>query len=243
MAVFLMNMIACAAAVGATLQPEARLLWHLPTAQLPCESSLAVDGQDHIVVANSSRVFRISPEGKLLWSRPVSQTTDNFALTPSMTSDGACFVPGKDELAAVEPTGDVRWRAPVPSGAASFTGSPSLSSDEGLLYVGCGWNADCEAVTALNTDSGDQVWRFAPNGTYAANMHTFWAKPTVADDGTVLVCDFGGYLFALDGKSGVERWRFVEAKDPTGDYANEAWSSVALTNDGHLIFTSNLGSP
>lgn len=72
-------------------------------------------------------------------------------------------------------------------------------------------------------------------------MHTFWAKPTVADDGSVLVTDFGGYLFALDGRTGVERWRFAEAHDPTGEYANEAWSSVALTSDNHLIFTSNLG--
>ena len=59
--------------------------------------------------------------------------------------------------------------------------------------------------------------------------------------GPVLVCDFGGHLFALDGRSGAERWRFAEAHDPTGDYANEAWGSVALTHGGHAIFSSNLG--
>ena len=148
-------------------------------------------------------------------------------------------MPGRDALVALSKNGTVLWSAPSPG--AAFTGSASVSHDDSLLYVGCGWDSDCEAVTALDARTGKRAWRFSPRGTYASNLHTVWAKPTVADDGTVLACDFGGRLYALDGRTGAERWRFSEARDPTGDYANEAWASVALTDDAHLIFTSNLG--
>ena len=217
---------------------ESALLWHLPTAQLPCESSLAVDARDDILVVDAAGVERISRDGKRLGrSAGVAQNPDNFALSPS-TFNGTTYVPGRDALVALQ-NGNVLWSAPSPG--AAFTGSASVSHDGSLLYVGCGWDSDCEAVTALDARTGKRAWRFAPRGTYAANLHTVWAKPTVADDGTVLACDFGGHLFALDGRTGAERWRFTEAHDPTGDYANEAWASVALTDDGHLIFTSNLG--
>jgi len=215
-----------------------RLLWHVPTTQLPCESSLAVDASDHILAVDATGVFRLTPSGQQLWRAEVPQNGANFALSPSAGLNGT-FVPGRGEMAALDQRGNVLWRSR--RSGTTFTGSASLSHDGSLLYVGCGWDSDCEAVACFDAHSGVERWRFAPTGTYARNLHTVWAKPTVADDGSVLVADFGGHLFSLDGQTGVERWRFTEGHDPTGEYANEAWASVALTGDGHLIFTSNLG--
>ena len=128
-------------------QPRGDLLWHVETAQLPCESSVTVDENDHILVVDGSSACQLSPNGGgCLWRQRVAQDPDNFALSPA-TYTGINFVPGKHELAAIDSNGTVLWRSPSIGGAA-FTGSPSLSHDGRLLYVGCGWDSDCEAVTA-----------------------------------------------------------------------------------------------
>lgn len=192
--------VLCTVAAGVLLaramvapRHESHLLWHLSTDKLPPGSSLAVDEHDHILVTSSTDISRLSPRGERLWRRHIVQNGQDFAVSPSTGLHGTTFVPGRTELAAINAAGSVLWRTPSIDGSA-FTGSPSLSLNGSTVIVGCGWDTDCEAITAFDTRTGRQLWRFAPHGTYTPNQHTFWAKPTIAADGTVLVCDYGGYL-------------------------------------------------
>ena len=72
---------------------ENELLWHRPTAQLPCESSLAVDAHDSIVVVDGTGVSRLSARGSLQWRQNVTQTPDDFALASKLSRVGVAVSP------------------------------------------------------------------------------------------------------------------------------------------------------
>lgn len=77
---------------------------------------------------------------------------------------------------------------------------PGISSDDQTAFVAFG-----PAVYALDLESGNLRWQFPRE---AARDVSFYAAPTVADDGLLIVGSYESGVFALDIERGIEVWTF-----------------------------------
>ncbi|HEX7620764.1 MAG TPA: PQQ-binding-like beta-propeller repeat protein [Anaerolineales bacterium] len=99
---------------------------------------------------------------------------------------------------------------------------PGVTADATNAYMAGGPH-----VYAVNLQTGAEVWRFPAK---AATANPFYAKPVLTPDGQLIVGSFDHKLYSLNPLSGVENWRFEQAKD--------RWiGEVLVTND--TIYASN----
>lgn len=99
---------------------------------------------------------------------------------------------------------------------------PGITADEanGRVYL-----AYASHVTALNSDSGSQIWQYpAENGSFSS-----FAAPVLSDD-ELLVSGYNNTLYSLNPANGVENWNFAGASNH--------FIGSPLAADGH-IFASN----
>jgi len=67
---------------------------------------------------------------------------------------------------------------------------------DGVVYVG---SSDWFRLNAIDAETGELVWYFNTKGDP-------WSSPAVAD-GVVYIGATGGYLYAVDTKTGQELWK------------------------------------
>jgi outer membrane protein assembly factor BamB len=90
-------------------------------------------------------------------------------------------------------TGEERWQV---IDSIAMGSAPAVA--DGVIYIGSfGPN-----VSAMDTATGEQLWRFAAPG------ESFGAAVTLADGIVYASGHNGGLLYTLDAKTGQEQWRF-----------------------------------
>jgi len=111
------------------------------------------------------------------------------------------------------------------SGAATAASSwPGLTADAETAYL-----AYNEHLYAINLSNGQEKWRFPRE---SERNTTFYASPSITDDGHIIVGSYNNNLYMLD-QNGNEVWAFSQA---TNRYIG---SSLVY---GDLIFAPNAGN-
>jgi outer membrane protein assembly factor BamB len=82
-----------------------------------------------------------------------------------------------------------------------FLSSPFIDVADSLVYFGSGDGS----VYALQTNSGDLVWRFKTNGIVHSSPALY--------NGTIYIGSWDQNLYALDSKTGNEKWKFKTGED------------------------------
>jgi len=85
------------------------------------------------------------------------------------------------------------------------TSWPGLTVDQNTAYL-----AYNQHVYAIELDNGRENWRFP---TEPDNSLSFYAPPTLTDDGQLLVGGYDNALYSLNPESGEVNWTFDEAKN------------------------------
>jgi outer membrane protein assembly factor BamB len=102
--------------------------------------------------------------------------------------------------------------------AISANSWPGLTFDPDTETIYVAYNT---AVYAIDTGNGNQKWRFPeePN-----NQITFYASPTLTDDGQVIIGGYDKILYSLDAETGAQNWTFEGA-------ANRYIGNILYAND------------
>lgn len=124
----------------------------------------------------------------------------------------------QDGVYAIElRTGAIVWRFPTPADV------------NGVAYVNCVVVAgtDDGRVLGLSLSNGEKVWE------YASGAPKVYAQPLVLGS-LVLGADSAGHVFALDGSSGVLRWRSQVAGAVRGGLASDGERVFVATETGEV---------
>lgn len=173
-----------------------------------------VVGEDGTVYLGGDGLHAISPEGRKLWSFPLSEHCEG---APALGADGEIYLASwKDgTLYCVGPDGTERWRADV---AEYQRQSPSIGAD-GTVYIGC---SDGK-LNAYRPD-GRLQWSLQTTGTIES-------VPAIGSDGTIYVTAARGTLYAVSA-AGQVVWR----RQLLPDDAVVMMSSIAIDAEGRLYF-------
>jgi outer membrane protein assembly factor BamB len=184
--------------------------------------------------------------------------------SPALLADGAVvFGCHADVIAARPDTGAVAWSSDAGGGTAKVFASPALGRDD-TIYVGTQadrlvaidrrgarlWavatGGDDDATPAVGDDDAivfgsddGSVRAVAPGG--AVKWRTPLGGPirapiAIGPDGTVYASTYGEepFIAALDGATGVERWRFRTAPGEGAFYGIQ--SGALVDADGYVYF-------
>jgi outer membrane protein assembly factor BamB len=183
--------------------------------------------------------------GKTVW------TADIESVWPPIVLDGIVFVAASDEIHAVDAaTGDRRWRSPV----SAVSGAMATSGGHLVVPLGSGnitafdaadgrlaWTTRIEGVEGPMEVVADEGGIYVSSGDgYAAALslagRLLWhrmlggrlTRPALAP-GRVVIGSSADAFFALDPRTGKERWRWRSGGDPVG-----------AAGDASLIFLTAL---
>ena len=176
----------------------------------------AGDGSTTYVGSHDGRLYAVALDGTTSWTLDVG--ADHFA-TPAVR-DGMVYamaaLPDQAHLLAIDAaTGEERWRFTPPDGS----GLHSPSADASSVYI-----SSEESIYALSPEDGSIRWAHDRDGWNTAGL-------TVAQD-TLYSIVAGGTLYALDTKTGEERWHlWVQGDVPTG----------TTLSDGRIIVGNRKG--
>jgi outer membrane protein assembly factor BamB len=90
-------------------------------------------------------------------------------------------------------------------GVTTATSWPGLTVDDNFAYVA--YNTQVYAVDLVN---GTERWRYPAE---PDNNVTFYADPTLSEDGQLIVGSYDYNLYSLNPESGVQNWVFPEAEN------------------------------
>jgi outer membrane protein assembly factor BamB len=110
------------------------------------------------------------------------------------------------------------------------TGQIPAESWPGLLVDGeTAYVAFTSAVYAVNTQSGQEIWRFPPTDVEQQTVELFYAPPALTAEGQLVVGGYNGRIFLLNASSGVQvgddvvlgdgQGRIIGGPIVDGDYA------------------------
>lgn len=179
------------------------------------DGTLVFGSRDHSVYALDAA------SGALKWKH---DTQDAVVSSPVVDS-GHVYIGSRsaDMLALELATGRVSWRYFYWFSWVESSGTVR----DGVLYVG---SSDSQRLHAIDTKNGTAVWQFDTDG-------SAWSSPAVTDAavyigsvGTVgYMADHRGGFFAVDRKSGRERWR-LSMSPIEGQFTYGVASSPAVAN-------------
>lgn len=195
--------------------------WEFKTGA-PVRSTPAVADGTLVFGSRDNSVYALgAATGALKWKH---DTQDAVVSSPVVDS-GLVYIGSRsaDMLALELATGRVSWRYFYWFSWVESSGTVR----DGVLYVG---SSDSQRLNAIDARNGTAVWAFDTDG-------SAWSSPAVTDAavyigsvGTVgYMADHRGGFFAVDRKSGRERWRF--AMSPIeGQFTYGVASSPAVAN-------------
>jgi outer membrane protein assembly factor BamB len=143
--------------------------------------------------------------GERQWSQ-----TDFPGLAPLAAGSSTVFAGGITSYYAIEASdGSTRWKIPSPDRVST---KPTMSN--GLVFITLDGS-----LTALDLQSGEQVWSFSPG------PNEVILTQTIASD--VLYVGSAMYLFALDSRTGNEHWRYQANNDPSWPITDYGGPAIA----------------
>jgi len=149
---------------------------------------------------DTGRIIAIDTNArKKLWSTNLSG--DLSQASPALSHDSKIVVLGADGIMhKLDPEGNVLWQAQVSTvQQSSHIFSSPVIAPNGTIYVGSVTRAQgrfLDALSAFNIH-GELKWKYRLSGTPST--------PAIAQDGTVYVADFKGFLHAIN-PDGTSQW-------------------------------------
>lgn len=193
------------------LNPNGSVKWTAPTHQF-LESSPAIASDGTIYIGSflqdipGAGLYAFSPDGTQKWF--FETTSHEICSTPSIASDGTIYFGDLEGFFyALNPAGEELWHFEVDGTAET---SAAIGA-EGTIYFGSSLGDDEPSFFALNPD-GSVNWSY-PAGSVASS-------PAIAEDGTIYIGSWNGYLYAFGGPNGT-----------TVNYASDIEASVEDTDD------------
>jgi len=180
-------------------------------------SPLLQNGLLYLVGPSGQIIAQKAETGQIEWQRSLPTP---LSATPALGSDGSLYLGGVNgTFYAFNPDGSTRWSF-TPEEPNSFRLGGVALDKNGILYTG----GTAEAVYALNSQTGQEVWRFQARAPIDS-------APIVSED-RVYVLALDQTLYALDRASGEYLWEF-QTGQPISDI------TPALTPKGDIIFGSS----
>ena len=217
------------------LDENGKELWAVLTGEV-VDSSALLDDQG-VVYFGSGDGFLYAldrEDGSEVWKFEADPPSLNGALinwfegNVAMGLDGTLYVPNDNRCtyAIDRDDGTPQWCFVTRDQTWSL---PALNPDTDRLYMGSNYPLIAN-VFAIGTADGDELWRFAANGTVAASPMV----STTDADGLVSVGAFDGFLYGFRQSDGAERWSYG-ARD-------HIYASPAQAADGTIIQPSADGT-
>jgi outer membrane protein assembly factor BamB len=201
-------------AVG-SLALDGELLWKLnidgSSLKIPCY----LENHNLIVCTYDGVIFRISPEGEVLWKKSAA---DTIFSSPVLGKTGDCYFSTIDSdfhniLWAMEENGVQRWSFTT---GYSVLCAPAIGAD-GSIYFG---SRDCN-VYALKSD-GTKKWSVPTGGIVSAS-------PAIGSDGVIYFSSTDGCLYALSAWGDI-KWKY--------ETSGALYSSPVIAPDGTVYVGS-----
>lgn len=119
------------------------------------------------------------------------------------------------------------------TGGVSATSWPGITASEDTAYV-----AYTTSVMAVRISDSTMLWRYPEK---ANAKVVFYAAPVLSQDGSlVIIGDYANNLYALDARTGAERWKFSQAK---GRYVGSPLvleNAIFAPNADHSVYALDL---
>ena len=177
----------------------------------PARSPAFADGRVYVAADGGGFVAVDAADGTIDWRFD----TGDLSLGSAVVADGVAYLggtatDGRGMLWAIDSaTGTERWHIEQP------IFSPAVSG--GVAYSG----SDELGVFALDPSDGRQLWTFPVQGP---------ARPLAVADGIAYVAAGGEHrVYALDARTGAERWRF--------DLDAEVWCCIGVAQGAVYVGT------
>jgi outer membrane protein assembly factor BamB len=218
------------------VDPAGRERWQLSTAPPPpprkadlpeagrydVDTSPAILADGTIVVACYADVIAARPDtGAVVWSFDAGAGTAKVFASPALGRDGTIYVGTQgDRFLAIDRHGKRLWSFDA---GGDNDATPAVADDDTVIF---------------GSDDG-HVRAMAPGG--AIRWLTQLGKPirapvAIGPDGTAYVATYGEepFVAALDGATGVERWRFSTAPGEGAFYGIQ--SGALVDAEGYVYF-------
>ena len=184
------------------------------------------DGEIVYFGSNDWNVYALrTADGSVVWTY---KTNGTVVARPSVSVNGTVYIGSHDELvyALDGKTGSVVWTSNV---GCAVWGAVVVDNERGLLFTGCtsdksnASNAiDTPHIFALNTNSGEVVWKFKSAG-------NVYGSPALSPGGqSVFFTSLDHNIYALDRETGKLFW--------SCDTGSEMESSPVLSRSDGTLF-------
>jgi outer membrane protein assembly factor BamB len=216
------------------VEPDGRQKWQLSTAAPPVKGDRPEDGRydvdtspailadGTVVVGCHADVLAARPDsGALVWSFDAGAGTAKVFSSPALGRDDTIYFGTQgDRFFAIDPHGKQLWSFDT---KGDNDATPAVADDDTVIF---------------GSDDG-HVRAMAPGGAFRwlTNLGgPIRAPVAIGFDGTVYVATYGEepFLAALDGATGVERWRFRTAPGEGAFYGIQ--SGALVDADGYVYF-------
>lgn len=182
------------------------------------------------VASNDSSLYALDANGRLLWS--FRAYSGFHSSTPAIGSDGSLFIGSVGGyLYAIDPQGKKRWERKI---CDKIVSSPIVDPD-GTVFLGC-----VDGNLHAFSSGGTSKWKFETKG-------PIFSTPILGRDGTVYVGSDDTWFYAIDPKTGQQKWNFrsghykknekgeITAPEETAGYIQAA---AAISPAGRIYFGS-----
>lgn len=155
-------------------------------------------------------------DGSKLWEKTLVtgkpqhgiHASNSFATESPATNGEQVFVyfAAIGEIAALDQQGNVIWQKNIgayPTGNGFGSGS-SITTGDGKVFIQCD-NDESSFMLALDTESGDEVWRKEREGRTSWSTPLYWKNDLRSE----LVTCGSGFVTSYDPKSGDELWKLT----------------------------------
>ena len=164
----------------------------------------------YVMSFSDGNLHALSLEGKELWNLSTGQVSPYLS---AAASENKLYMPGGDPAIYCldAASGKLLWKQAT---SAQITATPTLAED--VVYL-----VTADALLALDSDTGEQLWRSEINGTISSPAVSFGRVLLGSDDSPA------GHMNCFDAKTGTLLWR-TEANGPV--------KSSPLVIDGMVYF-------
>lgn len=201
-------------------------------------SSIAIGSDGSLYFGcDNGKFYSYASGGTLKWKYDIGVSTEKITSTPAIASDGTIYFGCSTGVYALSSSGTKKWK--FPSTSVSFNTSPAITSGGNII-------AGSTSGTVYSiTSTGTQSWLRQLGGAVTS--------VGIASSGLVYVGCNNGYLYALNGSTGVIIWQQYTGgpvysspavgSDDSIYVGSTSGNLYAFSSDGTQRWEYNIGSP